>query len=71
MITYKSNFTAGNTDSKFGISAFSGDKLVRCIYEITDSKADIDKLVDMCNECKLDICHIDDIVEDYLTDFSV
>ncbi len=71
IITYKTNLSADNASYKFGISAFCGDKLLMCVNEITDNESQIKELVDMCNEYELDICHLDDIIEDFLTDFNV
>ncbi len=71
MITYKLNITTNELCNEFGISAFSGDTLIKSVYSITDNKNDVVELIDMCNELELDVCHLDDIVEDYLTDFSI
>ena len=29
------------------------------------------ELVEMCNELELELCQLDDIIEDYLTDFTL
>lgn len=71
MITYKLNCSSGDGEYRFGISAFSGDKLIKSIFSITDNEGDIVKLIEIINELELDICHLDDIIEDYLTDFTI
>ncbi len=71
MITYKLNCTSDNEEYSFGISAFSGDKLIKSIFNVTENEGDIVKLIKIINELELDICHLDDIIEDYLTDFTI
>lgn len=70
MITYKINHSIKNGDNTFGVSAYCGKRLMRCIPSISESFCDITELVGMCNELELELCHLDDVIEDYLTDFS-
>ena len=71
MITYKINITPSNSGDEFGISAFSDNTLIKSVHAITTIKNDIVKLVEICNELEIDICHFDNIIEDYLTDFII
>lgn len=71
MIEYKTNCIRYCSDDHYGIDVFSKGKLVKTIEGITNNYNDIILLVNMCNELKIDLCHIDDIVEDYLTDFCI
>lgn len=54
----------------YGIEAVTDDMTVRCDGVTTDKTAMI-KLVALCNDSELEICHLDDILEDYLTDFCI
>ncbi len=67
MIKYKINFVC----KEYGIDAYNNDKLIKSIKKITCSSQDIKSLIMMCNELKIEPCHLEDIVEDYLTDFTV
>ena len=41
------------------------------IPKISENRRDIEELAALLNELKIEPCHFEDIVEDYLTDFSV
>lgn len=71
MIIYMLNTSDNNSQQEYGISAYSNGILKKAVYSITSDKQDVAKLVSICNELKVDICHLDDIVEDYLTDFCI
>jgi len=55
----------------FGISAFCGKKLIKSVSGISESFRQMTELVEMCNELELELCQLDDIIEDYLTDFTL
>ena len=65
MITYKLNHTPEDGFNTFGISAFCGKKLIKSVSGISES------FREMCNELELELCQLDDIIEDYLTDFTL
>lgn len=67
MILYRMNLIY----KEYGIDAYDNDVLIKSINNISKSFQDIDRLVIMCNEMEIEPCHLDDIVEDYLTDFTV
>lgn len=71
MTEYKVNCVKYCSDNDYGIDVFSRGKLVKSIDRITNNYNDIILLVNMCNELEIELCHIDDIVEDYLTDFCI
>ncbi|MDD6989931.1 DUF6514 family protein [Ruminococcus sp.] len=71
MVEYKFNCIEYCSVNHYGIDVFSRGKLVKSIDRITNNYNDIILLVNMCNELEIELCHIDDIVEDYLTDFCV
>lgn len=55
----------------YGISAYENERHLKSIDGIADDKSLVQKLVDICNELEIELCHFDDIVEDFLTDFCV
>lgn len=71
MVIYKLSGIKNHNISEYGIDAFEGQQLIKSVANITDNKADILKLIEMCNELQLELCHLDDIIEDYLTDFCI
>ena len=71
MTEYKVNCVKYCSENEYGIDIFSQGKLVKSIDRITKNYNDIILLINMCNELEIELCHIDDIVEDYLTDFCI
>ncbi len=71
MIIYKLSCINCQNKDEFGINAFENGMLVKSVERITENKTDMEKLVDMCNELKIELCHLDYVIEDYLTDFSL
>lgn len=71
MVIYKINYFKNDTHPEFGIDAFEDGLLIKSVEGITDVYNDITELLNMCNELEIEICHLDDIVEDYLTDFRI
>ena len=57
-------------ECRYGIEAHSGGKSLR--YDcVTADRAAMETLVGLCNEYNLEICHLGDILEDFLTDFCI
>lgn len=71
MVIYKINCLRKDTGEEFGIDAFKDGLLLKSVAGITDIFDDIIRIRDMCNELEIEICHLDDIIEDYLTDFRI
>ena len=71
MITYILNHTHEDGFNTFGISALCGKKLIKSVSGISESFREMTELVEMCNELELELCQLDDIIEDYLTDFKL
>lgn len=71
MITYKLNHTPEDGFNTFWISAFCGKKLIKSVSGISENFREMTELVEMCNELELELCQLDDIIEDYLTDFTL
>lgn len=45
--------------------------LIKSVSGISESFREMTELVEMCNELELELCQLDDIIEDYLTDFTL
>ena len=71
MVIYKVNCIKNDTHEEYGINAFEDGLLKKSVEGITDVYGDTAQLSDMCNELELEICHLDDVIEDYLTDFRI
>lgn len=71
MITYKMNCGTTKPHKEFGIDVLCDGNLIKSVYNITSNKDDMIVLANMCNELSLELCHFDDVVEDYLTDFCI
>ena len=61
----------GACSAEYGLALCeNGAELMR-VPQICDSRRDIEALAMLLNELEIEPCHFEDIVEDYLTDFSV
>lgn len=60
-----------NDKTEYGIVLLSENTVQRSVPCLTDNKDDIEALVRILNELEVEPCHFEDVVEDYLTDFSV
>ena len=58
-------------NDEFGIDAFNDGNLVKSVYGITDLTEDAERLMKLLNELNIELCHFEDIIEDYLTDFEI
>ena len=63
------DFSASITE--YGIALFEGETELQTIPKLSPCKEDIESLAAMLNELSIEPCHFEDIVEDYLTDFSI
>ncbi|MCD8026413.1 MAG: DUF6514 family protein [Clostridiales bacterium] len=71
MIAYKIKRPDCLNKSGYGIDVFDNTALIKSIDNFTDSKSDAEKIADLCNELQVEPCHLEDIIEDYLTDFII
>jgi len=59
--------------TEYGIAAVteSDDCMIvlRLFTALTTDKSRIQKLVNLCNQLNLDLIHIEEVIEDFLTDF--
>ena len=60
-----------NHKTEYGVAMRLGGKVLRSVPRLSDSRADIEKLTALLNELEIEPCHFDDVIEDYLTDFTV
>ncbi len=69
MTIYKLNCIVKCSHLEYGIDVLHNGELIKSICSITDNKDDMVELKNICNEAKLELCHLENIIEDYLTDF--
>lgn len=69
MIIFKT-YSKTNENLGFGIEIFENNTCIKRIEDLSNDKKSIDKLIRICNDLQIEKCHIDDIIDDYLTDFS-
>ncbi len=75
MIEYKLNEKiVSDTDSKnriaYGISVCSNSNDILEIDDISDDRIAVEKLIRDFNDYELDICHLEQAVEDFLCDLE-
>ena len=57
--------------AEYGIALLKNGAEVARVPKISENRRDIEELTALLNELKIEPCHFEDIIEDYLTDFSV
>lgn len=67
--TVVGDFSANITE--YGIALFEGETELQTIPKLSPCKEAVESLTAMLNELSIEPCHFEDIVEDYLTDFSL
>ncbi len=70
-LEYRVTGDSSEETSGYGIALFCRGELQKHLPCISENRADIDALAAMLNELGVEACHFEDVVEDYLTDFSV
>ena len=55
----------------YGIIIYKNKKLLKYISDVSNIKRDVQDLVRRCNEEQLDPIHIEEVVDDYLTDLII
>ena len=71
MKSYRIIEEKGASRAEYGIILLDNGAEVFRIPKISENRRDIEELTALLNELKIEPCHFEDIVEDYLTDFSV
>lgn len=77
MVTYrmqkeKQKLAVGEEKYSFGIVAYDTfrEEPIRSIADISIDEEAVRRFVDLCNALKLDICHFEDAVEDFLVEIN-
>ncbi len=70
MLLFKINVSFNKNNASFGIDVLKGKQTIRTFPGISDSSDELEKLITLCNSLDIEECHIDDIIEDFLTDFK-
>ena len=68
---YKLTCDFSRGTSEYGIALYEYGELQNHLPQLSENRADIESLTALLNDLKVEACHFEDVVEDYLTDFSV
>ena len=71
MKSYRIIEEKGALRAEYGIALLKNGAEVARVPKISENRRDIEELAALLNELKIEPCHFEDIIEDYLTDFSV
>ena len=71
MLKYITIQYQSETTDEYGIALCDGGNVLDYIPRLSDSRAAIAKLTELLNEEQVEPCQFEDIIEDYLTDFSL
>ena len=71
MKSYRIIEEKGATRAEYGIILLENGTEAMRVPKISENRRDIEKLAALLNELQIEPCHFEDVVEDYLTDFSV
>ena len=71
MKSYRIIEEKGASRAEYGIILLDNGAEVARVPKISENRRDIEELTALLNELKIEPCHFEDIIEDYLTDFSV
>ena len=55
----------------YGITAVENGKTAGLIPSVFPSRKQAEEVAEMINELALEPCHLEDVIEDWLTDFSL
>ena len=58
-------------EEAYGIVLITDGRIIAGIPGISDNKDEVESLTRLLNELKVEPCHFEDVVEDYLTDFTI
>ncbi len=71
MTEYRITATKEASQVKYGVTAYIMREPVRTIPDVFQSLEDAQNVVELLNAAEVELCHLEDIIEDYLTDFSI
>ena len=70
MLLFRINTYLNNAHTSYGIDVIDREQIIRQYTNLSDNLEEITKLASLCNSLDIEERHIDDIVEDFLTDFK-
>ena len=70
MLQFRINTFFNNANASYGIDVIDKQCLIRQYTDLSDNFEELQKLIELCNSLDIEECHIDDIIEDFLTDFK-
>lgn len=71
MLEYRTIQYKAAATNEYGVALYDCGKMLRCVPRISVCRKDMEQLTALLNEEKVEPCHFEDIIEDYLTDFTV
>lgn len=71
MTEYRISEPAAAETASYGVTAYINSIPAVTVPDVFPSKEDACRVVALLNELEVELCHLEDIIEDYLTDFSV
>ena len=72
-ITEEKYSLGDSTRVSYGIAAYANADIdgtvtvVAAVHDVTGDKQKLSEFVDVCNELELSVCHLSEVVEDFLT----
>lgn len=67
---YELTETPSEDGELYGVRWIAGNRSI-CYDAITDNKDELQELVLLCNQLRLDKCQLEDVIDDFLTDNRV
>jgi hypothetical protein len=64
-------FQSNLNEKEYGIAVYENDTLISKFSGIFSEKNEAEKVTSILNELKPEPCHLTDVLEDYLTYFSI
>lgn len=64
-------FQSNLNEKEYGIALYENGTLISELPGISSDRDGLVKLTSLLNELKLEPCHLNDVLEDYLTYFSI
>ncbi len=57
---------SGDIKGNYGIAVYQGDDKLYQVNDITINRKQLTSLTELCNQENLSLCHLDDVIEDFL-----
>ena len=68
---YKLTVDEAADDYSYGVALFVGGVMTKSAPCISGRRSDMEQLAELLNGLEIEPCHFEDIIEDYLTDFTI